>query len=136
MQRNGVRHRHTTHQLGPRKIAYRFHPFFDREVQVIRKLRAYEEAALLVQVDDDVRIAIPCWMLDQSVCEPMELSEKPRISIESLLQLNDLITQRTSLVKEDGTGRGSNVDEREATRPTTTKGPTPNTDAPSANSRI
>ena len=44
-------------------------------------------------------------MLDQSVCESLELAEEPRISIEALLQLNDLIAQRTLLAREDGTGR-------------------------------
>ena len=133
MRTNGVTHQHTTHQLGPRKIAYRFHPFFERQVEVIRRLRAHEEPAVIVQVEGDGRIAVPCWMLDQSVCESLELAEEPRISIEALLQLNDLIAQRTLLAREDGTGRGSNVDEGESNKSTTTKDPTPNTDSPSAN---
>ena len=108
-RKNGDTYRHTTHQLGPIRIAYRFHPFFDHEVRVIRGLRAREEPAVIVEIDEDLRIAVPCWMLDALCCRSMVIEEQPRISIDALVQLRDLIDRQALLAGEKDNAHGSMV---------------------------
>ena len=61
---NAVTYQHTAHQLGPARIAYRFHPFFDRDVVVIRRVNRQQQPAVMVRIEPELRIVIPCWMLD------------------------------------------------------------------------
>ena len=41
---------HTAHQLGSAKIIYRFHPFVDRQVMVIRRTNRSGVPAVLVRI--------------------------------------------------------------------------------------
>jgi len=85
------RYQHTAHQLGSVQIVYRFHPFFSREVQIIRRLRNQENPVLVVQVEENLRIAIPAWMLDPICCQSMHVQENPYIGIDALLELRKFI---------------------------------------------
>ena len=81
---NVVTYQHTAHQLGPARIVYRFHPFFEHEVRVIRRLRAHEEPAVIVQLEEELRIVVPCWMLDVACCQAMVQEERPRIAVDAV----------------------------------------------------
>lgn len=98
LQTNAAMYQHTTHKPGPAKIAYRFHPFFEQDAQIIRKLRSQVEPSVIVQLDDGLRIAIPCWMLDSTVCDSMLLEKCPVVSIDSLLALGDFIDVQTQAI--------------------------------------
>ena len=78
-----------------------FHPFFDRKVQVIRRLRAREELAVVVQLEEDLRIVLPDWMLDATCCQRMTLDDRPRIAVEALRRLRSFVDQQTSAGKEE-----------------------------------
>ena len=106
-RKNGVKYSHTTHKLGPCRIAYRFHPFFDREVRVIRRLRAQETPTVIVEiVDDDFRFALPCWMLDSLICDSFTLETEPRLPVEALISLRNFLDTQIeafSSPKDDST---------------------------------
>ena len=84
-------HHHTAHQLGLVRFAYRFHPFFGQEVRVIRRLRTAEPTSVIVQGEEDLRIVVPCWMLDERCCQGVVLEERARISVAALVQLRGVI---------------------------------------------
>lgn len=88
---NAATHQHTTHQLGPTQVAYRFHPLFGQEMQILRRLRAGSEPAVIAQGVEDLRIMIPCWMLDEVLCRGMGVESQPRVSVTSLAELRALI---------------------------------------------
>jgi hypothetical protein len=73
---------------------------------VIRRLRAREEPAVIVQVDENLRIAIPCWMLDEACCRAMVVEKQPRIGIAALVQLRDLVDRQIQPSCENGAVRG------------------------------
>lgn len=73
---------------------------------MIRTLRAREEPAVIVEIDEDLRIAIPCRMLDEACCKAMVLVKRPRIGIAALVQLRDLV-DRQSQLGGGGADRGS-----------------------------
>jgi hypothetical protein len=95
----------------PTKIVYRFHPFFDRIVTVLRTIRQGSHPAVIVRVkpldnepddeDSELRINVPCWMLDQGACANVQLSQQPRIDVEPLLRLRRILDQ---LAKTSGKG--------------------------------
>ena len=91
-RKNGAAYSHTTHKLGPGRIAYRFHPFFDREVRVVRRLRAQETPTVIVEVvDENFRFALPCWMLDSLVCNSFTVETDPQLPVEALISLRTFL---------------------------------------------
>jgi len=116
---------HTAHQLGPAKIAYRFHPFFEHDVTVLRAYSRGDVPAVLVRVDvnahDDaiasvdvtgreLKIVVPCWMLDEAACSLVVVREKPLLEFQALLRLRRLVDQLATAVGEcDPGSHGSNT---------------------------
>jgi len=58
---------------------------------VLRRLRAGSEPAVIAQGTADLRIMIPCWMLDEPLCRGMGVESRPRVSVTSLADLRALI---------------------------------------------
>lgn len=67
-----------------------------------RKARHVGTPAVLVRIEPDesdppdaaeLRIVVPCWMLDETVCSMIEVREKPQIQLRALVQLRELIDQ-------------------------------------------
>jgi hypothetical protein len=87
---------HTAQQLGPARIAYQYHPYFDREVQVVRRLKAQESPGVVVELEEGLRIAMPCWMLDEVLCQSMTLEGRPRVAVDALRLLRDLVDLRAA----------------------------------------
>ena len=63
-----------------------------------------QEAVFIVEVEEGLRIAIPGWMLEESVCRGLVLEERPRVGVEALMRLRDLIDRQAG---ESGNGGGS-----------------------------
>src|SRR5215472_2473091 len=66
----------TTHDLLSRKICYRFHPFHDVEVELVRYLRKTDSSILVVKLPGGVQVAIPEWMLNPQVCDQLKSEDK------------------------------------------------------------
>ena len=109
MQTNDAMHHHTAHQLGLVRFAYRFHPFFGQDIRVIRRLRTGEPTSVIVQGEEDLRIVVPCWMLDECFCQGMVLEERARISVEALVRLRGVIDAQGLCAGRGGEGFGSLV---------------------------
>jgi hypothetical protein len=84
-------------------IVYRFHPFFDRQITVLRRIRQGDHPAVIVRVipqdsqpeseDSELRINVPCWMMDSAACGKVQLSDQPRIDVDALCKLRRLVDQ-------------------------------------------
>jgi len=97
---------HTAQQLGPARIAYQFHPFFEREVRVVRRLKVQESPGVVVELQEGLRIATPCWMLDEVCCQAMRLEERPRIAVDALRLLRGLVDLQAASSGEQDLGCG------------------------------
>ena len=82
---------HSAHQFAPARVFYKFHPFFDHEVSVIRTLRSGGKSVIVQVGDSDLKIAVPAWMLDQAHCQPLALKDKACIDLDALLQLREIV---------------------------------------------
>jgi hypothetical protein len=60
-------------------------------MQILRRLRAGSEPAVIAQGVEDLRIMIPCWMLDEVLCRGMGVESRPRVSVTSLAELRALV---------------------------------------------
>jgi hypothetical protein len=46
---------------------------------------------VIVQGEPDLRIVVPCWMLDEGCCAAMVVEERGRIAVEALVALRCLV---------------------------------------------
>jgi hypothetical protein len=84
-------------------IGYRFHPFFNRQVAVLRRIRNGDQPAVIVLVEpletdaedeeSQLRISVPCWMLDEAACASIVSRDVPRIDGDALVSLQGLLDQ-------------------------------------------
>jgi len=90
-QSSAVRHSRSAHDLYSAKVCYRYHPLHGVAVQLVRYLRRGSSAVVIVRLLDNSQLAIPEWMLKPETCEGLKLEAKPRISVNSLLNVRKLI---------------------------------------------
>lgn len=71
---------------------------------MVRRLRAREEPAVIVQGPQDLRVAIPCWMLDDECCRIVVVEEQPRIVVEALMAVGALVEEQALIAVGKDTG--------------------------------
>jgi hypothetical protein len=71
-------------------VHYRYHARFGEQVVILRRFNGTHQ---LVQLSNDVRLAIPAWMLDPVACAQLSDASHPRISVSALLTLRRLIDE-------------------------------------------
>jgi len=64
---------------------------------VIRNLRTREAPGVIVQDEADLRLMVPCWMLDEGCCQAVTVEKKPRISVDALFELRALLDSQGML---------------------------------------
>ncbi len=103
-------HPHTACQLGLARIVYRFHPFFRRQVTVLRTIRRGAMPAMIVRIEplqgeedsEELRISVPGWMLDAEACSRVVLdANNGRIAIDVLIRLRTLVDSGLMVAKGD-----------------------------------
>ena len=62
-----------------------------QEVEIVRTIRHGIDPSVIVRVGDGIQIAVPCWMLNPHECAALKEAASPRVSIEALVALADLI---------------------------------------------
>jgi hypothetical protein len=78
-------------------VFYRFHPFFGRQVSVLKHVRGGECPLVLVRVDPrdgedtELRVQIPYWMLCEPSCESVVVETQPRIDVAALVDLRRVL---------------------------------------------
>jgi len=91
-------------------VAYRFHPFFDRNITVLRVLRRGEVPSVVARIervdrnseDEELRINIPCWMIDEMACKTCNgQTQQGRIVIDALRRLRAVVDSGLMVVKGD-----------------------------------
>ena len=70
---------------------------------MIRNLRIHEEPGVIVQSEEDLRLMIPCWMLDEICCQAVVVEKQSRIAVEALVWLRTLIDGQSMLTGGQGT---------------------------------
>jgi hypothetical protein len=63
----------------------------DQEVEIVRAIRHGTDPSVIVRFGDGTQIAMPCWMLDVHKCAALKQEASPRVSIQALVALADLI---------------------------------------------
>ena len=91
------RYLHTTHPSSIMRICYRHHPFCGQTVEIVRWLRRLTTESLIVKLPDGLELAIPVWMLDPVACSLMCDAPAPRLTVEALLALRDLLDRQPLL---------------------------------------
>jgi hypothetical protein len=80
------------------KVCYRHHPLFGVEVEVIRYLRQNSAArVVIVRCPGHLQLAVPEWMLNPLVCERLTDEQQPRIAIEALWDLRQLLNEQMTI---------------------------------------
>lgn len=91
------RYLHTAHPSSIAEIRYPHHPFFGQTVEILRWLRRQTSDSVVIKLPDDLQIAIPAWMLDPLACQHVSEAPKPRLSVDALVALRDLLDQHPLL---------------------------------------
>jgi hypothetical protein len=86
-------HRHTTHHSSIAEICYPHHPFFGQTVEILRWLRRQTSDSVIIKLPDGLQMAIPAWMLDLLACRQVNEAPEPRLSVDALVALGDLLDQ-------------------------------------------
>jgi hypothetical protein len=79
-------YRHSAYGFRQARIAYRWHPLFDRTLQVSRNRRGKDLTCIYTDERPDLARELPNWMFDESYCAGMT-SGPPQVSIEALNEL-------------------------------------------------
>lgn len=125
----GATSQHTAHHLRSARIHYRHHPFFDHGVEVVRTIRLHEDPSVIIRLEDGLQISIPCWMLDPVCCVAIRDEARPRISVEALFALRNLIDAQSCFGGPDTDSSGRSRHEGESDAPEPVRSPPPTTPA-------
>jgi hypothetical protein len=104
-QRNGGTHQHTAHEGATVTIHYRHHPFYGEQGKFLRRLRRYASDQVVIELHDEVQVAIPSWMLDPVVCQQFRDEPQPRLALAALLELRHLLNSQPLLTSRKGASR-------------------------------
>jgi uncharacterized protein DUF5372 len=72
-------------------VCYQHHPLHGQEVEVVRAIRHGIDPSVIVRLGDGIEVAMPCWMLDLHKCAALKQEASPRVSIQALVALADLV---------------------------------------------
>src|SRR5262245_26863222 len=78
-------------------MCYHHHPFFGQTVEIVRWLRRQTSDSLVLKLRDGLEMAIPSWMLDPLACGDISDAPAPRLSVEALWALRDLLDHQPLL---------------------------------------
>ena len=94
---NGGTYLHTTHPSSIIRICYHHHPFYGQPVEIVRWLRRQTEESLVIKLQDGLELAIPAWMLDPLACRHVHDAPTPRLTVEALFTLRNLLDRQPLL---------------------------------------
>ena len=97
MQRHAGTYLHIAHHSSIVRICYHHHPFFGQTVEIVRWLRRQTTESLIVKLPEGLELAIPAWMLDPVACNLVCDAPAPRLTVEALLALRDLLDRQPLL---------------------------------------
>jgi hypothetical protein len=101
----GGTHQHTAHEGATVTIHYHHHPFYGEHGKFIRRLRRYTSDQVVIELRDEVQVAIPSWMLDPVACQQCRNEPRPRLAIAALLELRHLLDSQSLLTSRKGASR-------------------------------
>ena len=98
-----------------RKIHYRYHPLFGKEVEVYRRLNPRVSEQVIVHLPDDTKCALPAWMLDESFCCGLSDADTARVSANALRAVATLLDHQPSLVGSSSDAFNQNLKKKSPT---------------------
>ena len=105
--------RHSAYSFRRARLAYRWHPLFDRTLQVSRNRRGKELTCIYTEERPDLARELPNWMFDEAYCAGMSLGP-PQVGIEALHDLVAMLAAGSKSAKRGSRSRPS--ERREAIR--------------------
>jgi hypothetical protein len=87
---------HTTTLIDVRRVQYRFHPWFGRDVHVLARSTRQGQAVCVCRIDAGhaTTLELPSWMLDSAACSPLTARGEARVGLDALSRLRDLPDSR------------------------------------------
>jgi hypothetical protein len=104
LQNCGARSPQTAHQLDVSRIHYRFHPYFDCEVEIIRRQRADNSTVMIRIVEVDLKISVPAWMLDRIACRDLILQSVAKIELNAIQELREVVDLQLAAISVNNKG--------------------------------
>jgi len=97
--RNPSKQSQTANIAKKRRIYYRHHPLFEKEVVVVckRDSRSHEEC--ITQLPDGTRCVLPGWMFDKAYCLALKEVDRAVISVDALFRLTDLLASHQGVMR-------------------------------------
>ena len=105
-RRSAAKHRQTAHQPLTSRVWYEHHPFFGQDVEHVR-VHHQQQDTVVVRLPDGLQLAIPRWMLDPAACRTITKEPVPRIVVEALIRLRQLLDVQVLLSPTEQTNPGS-----------------------------
>jgi hypothetical protein len=105
--------RHSAYSFRHARVAYRWHPLFDRTLRVSRNRRGKDLTCIYTDERPDLARELPNWMFDESYCASMSLGP-PQVSVEALNELAAVLAAGGKSAKRGSRSRPS--ERREAIR--------------------
>jgi hypothetical protein len=75
-----------------REVSYRWHPWFGKNVVVIRELAKSGQSLVHCRLENgEIILAVPLWMFDGPLCSSFRVSESPQVHWDTLRDLRTLL---------------------------------------------
>ncbi|MGA2496003.1 MAG: hypothetical protein ABSF67_24295 [Roseiarcus sp.] len=103
-------YRHSAYSFRHARVAYRWHPLFDRTLQVSRNRRGKDLTCIYTDERPDLARELPNWMFDDAYCAGMSLGP-PQVSIEALNELAAVLAAGGKSLKRGSRSRPSKTKE-------------------------
>jgi hypothetical protein len=86
------RQSNTTHNPCTVRVYYRWHPFYDKLLDVVSIQRKGGELFYTVRIPDSIfNRLIPSWITDKLYCQKLIQKDEPYCSLESLAELREIL---------------------------------------------
>lgn len=82
---------HKTHNGNFVKVYYRWHPLYNKEIEVVNEIKRGGEQYYQIRLLDSSSTLIPSWMTDMAFCHRFVLRDKAYCSIQALEKLRQLL---------------------------------------------
>ena len=83
---------YNTHNPGSVKVYYRWHPFYNKVLEVISLQKKGGELFYTIRVpNSNINKLIPSWITDKLFCQQLIQKAEPYCSLESLVELREIL---------------------------------------------
>ena len=86
------RQSNNTHRPSSVRVHYRWHPCYNKSLDVVWIQKIGGELFYTVRIpDSNINRLIPSWITDKLLCQKLILKDEPYCSLESLAELREIL---------------------------------------------